>query len=137
MVDFMMLDTLCHRPYWLSAVEIVKLPPPLPPPTIPIKSLLPTLVQIHPLDMAPHPNPATTQLAVNAPSILTTCSLPLTASLNFCTKGIRVWFFSFQKLAMCVRVNSSMMVFATLADINIDGDSVVMSARGVMKDTSN
>jgi hypothetical protein len=94
----------------------------------------------HPLPIATHPSPLTTQLAHSAPRILTTVSLPLTASLNFCTKGTRVWFFSFQKFAMWLRAKKSMAALATLQLNNAVGElpyDVVASTMGVRKETNN
>jgi len=97
-------------------------------------------IYIHPLPIAPQPSPATPHAALSAPSIRTTCSLPLTASLNFCTKGTRVCTDSFQKFAMCVRANNSMTVFAALAVMRMFGFEpcdVERSTTGVRKDMSS
>jgi hypothetical protein len=98
------------------------------------------IIHIHPCPMAAHRSPAPAHSAHNDPSIDTTCSLPRTASLNFCTNGTRVWFASFQNAAMCVRVKASINAFAALAENRNVGDEpydVVARTRGVRKDTIN
>jgi hypothetical protein len=91
----------------------------------------------HPNLITPHPAPVTAHAAVNKPSIDTTCSLPLTASLNFCTKGTRVCSFSFQKFAMCWRAKNSIAVFAAAAEIRMVGSDVLRARMGVRKEIIN
>jgi hypothetical protein len=73
------------------------------------------IIYSQPVPMTAHPTPAIAQSGYKAPNKLTTCSLPRTASLNFCTKGTRVCSFSFQNAAMWRCAKNNIAALAALA----------------------